>query len=58
MRHRSYLRVVQKLYPQWLENTRKFIEEQYTAAEGKPGQERVLQKYGWLRQYISRITPI
>lgn len=48
----DYLPTVHKLYPSWIEKNKVLIKGQFAMREGKTGQERVLQKYGWLQRYI------
>lgn len=51
------------LFPNWVESATGLIEQEYNKAspaeENKVwGHERILQKYDWLKRYISRSRPI
>lgn len=50
----DYVPTINKTYPEWIERTQIEIRSQVVAREGKSGQERVLQKYGWLQRYIDQ----
>lgn len=50
----DYVPHVMKQHPDWIEANKRLIEYQYTSRGAKAGQERVLQKYGWLRRYIQQ----
>lgn len=50
----DYVSTINKLYPDWIDKNKVLIEAQYASREGKPGQEKILQKYGWLRHYIEQ----
>lgn len=59
----DYMPTTIKLHPDWVENATNLIEQEYSKAspaeENKEwGHERILQKYDWLKRYISRSRPI
>lgn len=50
----DYVSAIKKTHPDWIERNKILIEKQFAQREGTAGQERILQKYGWLQQYIER----
>lgn len=48
----DYIPVLIKLYPNWIEQTKAYIELQFLKRSCLPEQERVLKKYEWLQKYI------
>ena len=54
----DYLPAIQKLYPSWIEKNKALIKGQFAARKGKAGQERILQKYGWLQRYIAQCEQV
>lgn len=50
----DYVPIINKLYPDWIKSNKAVIQREFERREGMEGQERVLQKYGWLQNYIER----
>lgn len=45
----DYFSKIKEKFPDWIENNKKMIQENYVKYKGK---ERILQKYAWLEHYI------
>lgn len=48
----DYLSTIKKVYPEWIDKNKKIIQRKYVE---HAGEERVLQKYGWLQHYIDKV---
>ena len=48
----DYIPTIYNLYPEWIEHNKMNISNEYSKREQKSSQERILQKFGWLRHYI------
>ena len=47
----DYISKVKEKFPEWIEKSKKMIQEKYVEYKGD---ERVLQKYRWLQNYIEQ----
>ena len=55
----DYVPSTKRTHPEWIEKIKNLIQDEYAKvakkeAEGKWGQERLVQKYAWLQHYIDQ----
>ena len=47
----DYLSTIKKVFPEWIDKNKEIIQRKYVEYAGE---ERILQKYGWLQHYIDK----